>query len=103
MNLRHRLAFAADYRVISLGYPQHAVEQTLALQDLPWTYLDHETFHAVHGFFTAKLRCIEERLIFRQQKWLHIAEVAKILVGQFKVRQRLGRLAHHLLATLLRG
>src|ERR1700722_3365167 len=102
MNLWHGLPFAADHRIVFLGYPQHAVEQPLAVQDLPRTYLDDETIYTIHGFLASKVRFIKERLIFRQQKWLHLANVAKILVGQFKMRQRLRRLADHLLATLLR-
>src|ERR1700722_20123475 len=46
MDLRHRLSFAANHGVILLRYPEHAVEQPLAVQNLPGLNLDYPTIHA---------------------------------------------------------
>src|ERR1700722_5420392 len=72
VDLRDGLAFAGDHRIVLLRYPQHSVEQSLAVQDPPWTDLYDEAIHAVHGFFAAKLRFIKERLVFREKKGLYL-------------------------------
>src|SRR5580704_18184731 len=85
VDLRNGLPFAADHRIVLLRYPQHAVEQSLPIQDLSRTDLDDETIYPIHGFFAPKVGFIEERLVCGQQKWLDLAQVAKIFIGQLEM------------------
>ena len=102
LDLRHRLARAADGRVVGFRHPQIALEQALALQQLTGTDLDHPAVHFLYFLLAPKLGIVQQQSILGEQGGLDLANIPEVFIGELQILQHCLRLSHQPLGPLLR-
>ena len=87
MDLRHRPARRLDNFTASGTHPQEPVEESLPLQDLSRSGLQHVAFLAGNLLEPLVAHLVEPHRFRRQHEWVHVSEITEVLVGQSQSRE----------------